>query len=236
MDLATMAHQKNRLLRDLVRDLRGDYAPASIRLFATVLQSVIDHPRDDNGVRLFKCDWNLDFADLPAVIPAQQKAPMIPTDELQAAVAHHELGLMFAILAGTGLRVGELLALQRADWNRAGAIITVRASKTQAGIREIDLPRVLNDRMLAGLPAARDRLFPHGTTYYRDRAENVTGAFHSMRRFRLTHLRTMGLPEDLISLAMGHANKTIGDRYSRVRLNKEFRREWTERAGLGFVL
>jgi integrase len=236
MTLAYMAEQNNRLLRDLVRDLRADYKPASIRLFATVLQRVMDYPRDDNGTRLYKCEWNWDFADLPAVIPAQQKAPMIPTDELNAVVRSHRDGLLYAVLAGTGLRVSEAVALRQTDWDRKAGILFVRAGKTASAVREIDLAQGLNERMRAGIPAGQDKLFPGSLTFYRGRAEGVTGFAHSFRRFRLTHLRRVGAPEDLLRFWLGHASQSVSDRYSRIRCDREFRREQAERAGLGFTL
>jgi hypothetical protein len=235
MELADLAGQNNRVLRDLVRELRMKYKPASLQLICLLFKQVLDSPRDDNGVRLFKTEWNNNFIDLPGIVPTEQRAPMIPVDELNHVVANHRDGLLFATLAGTGARIGEILALRQSDWDREAGILTIRASKTAAGLREIDVPWALNDRMKS-INVGQDRLFPGSLTSYRARARGVTGAFHSMRRFRLTHLRMSGMPEDLVMLAMGHANKTITDRYSRVRLNRDFRREWCERAGLGFVL
>ena len=235
-DLSVLAAQNNRVLKDLVRHLRVKYKPASIRLIVTLFKSVMDSPRDDNGVRLFKTEWNNDFIDLPAVLPVEQRAPMISTDELNAVVASHRDGLLYAVLAGTGLRVGELLAMRQVDWNRADAIISVKASKTQAGIREIDLPGVLNERMQARIPEGQDRLFPGSMTYYRARGAGVTGFAHSFRRFRLTHLRRVGCNEDILRMWLGHSDKTISDRYSRLKLDLNYRRECVEKAGLGFEL
>lgn len=236
MDLADLAQVNNKVVRDLIKDLRAKYKPASIRLIVTLFKMIMDSPRDDNGVRLFKTEWNNDFIDLPAVVPAEQKAPIIPTDELNAVIANHRDGLLYAVLAGTGMRIGEALALQVNDWDREAAILHIRAGKTQAAIREIDLPMALNDRLKATIKPDQPRLFPVHITTARERARGVTGAFHGFRRFRLTHLRMAGMPEDLVQMYMGHASKSITDRYSRIRLNKEFRREWTERVGLGFNL
>lgn len=236
MELSELATQNNRVLKELVRDLRAKYKPASVRLIVTLFKSVTDCPRDDNGVRLFKTEWNNDFIDLPAVLPAEQRAPMIPTDELNAVVTSHRDSLLFAVLGGTGMRVGECLALRQADWDRKAGILFVRAGKTASAVREIDLAQALNERMQAGIPADQDRLFPGSMTFYRSRAEGVTGFAHSFRRFRLTHLRRVGAPEDLLRFWLGHASQSVSDRYSRIRCDREFRREQAEKAGLGFTL
>ena len=55
MDLSDIATQNNRLLRELVRDLRTKYRPASITLIITLAKQIIDHPKDFNGVPLYRC-------------------------------------------------------------------------------------------------------------------------------------------------------------------------------------
>lgn len=72
--------------------------------------------------------------------------PTRPTDHHRAFIAT----LVFA-----GLRIGEALALQWKDIDLASGSITVRASKTDAGLREVDLLAPLRDE-LAALKARRD--------------------------------------------------------------------------------
>src|SRR5271156_3016845 len=59
---------------------------------------------------------------------------------------------------------------------------------------------------------------------------------HAFRRFRITHLRKNGVPEDLIHFWVGHAGKSVTDDYSKLKDDLEFRKEVTVRAGLGFEL
>jgi integrase len=40
-------------------------------------------------------------------------------------------------------------------------------------------------------------------------------AFHSFRRFRVTHLRDQSVPEDILRFWIGHADKSVTDRYSK---------------------
>jgi hypothetical protein len=44
----------------------------------------------------------------------------------------------------------------------------------------------------------------------------------------------MGVPEDLIHFWLGHAGKSVTDRYSKLKNDLEFRKKVTVRVGLGF--
>jgi integrase len=59
---------------------------------------------------------------------------------------------------------------------------------------------------------------------------------HAFRRFRVTHLRKNGVPEDLIHFWLGHAGKTVTDDYNKLKDDLEFRKEVSVRVGLGFEL
>jgi integrase len=60
--------------------------------------------------------------------------------------------------------------------------------------------------------------------------------FHSFRRFRVTCLRKGRVPEDLIRFWIGHADETVMDGYSKVKVDREFRKVCAENVGLGFEL
>jgi integrase len=59
---------------------------------------------------------------------------------------------------------------------------------------------------------------------------------HAFRRFRITHLRKNGVPEDLIHFWLGRARKRVTDHYSKLKADLEFRSDVTVRVGLGFEL
>ncbi len=56
---------------------------------------------------------------------------------------------LLSTLVFAGLRIGELTALQWRDVDLAGSRLTVRASKTDAGMRQVDLPPALRDELAA---------------------------------------------------------------------------------------
>ena len=44
------------------------------------------------------------------------------------------------------------------------------------------------------------------------------------------------MPEDFVQFWLGHKEKTITDRYSKMKERLELRKQWAEKAGLGFSL
>jgi integrase len=40
--------------------------------------------------------------------------------------------------------------------------------------------------------------------------------FHAFRRFRVTHLRNQGTPEDILRFWIGHADQSVADRYNKM--------------------
>jgi len=84
--------------------------------------------------------------------------------EAPAERKHIERRALLSVLVFAGLRIGELTALLWRDVDVIGGKLTVRASKTDAGMRKIDILPVLHDSLVA-LKAARnpspqDRVFP----------------------------------------------------------------------------
>ena len=59
--------------------------------------------------------------------------------------------------------------------------------------------------------------------------------FHAFRRFRTETLRRARVPEDLIKMWLGHSKESVTDFYAGgLQHDTAWRREWCERAGLGF--
>jgi integrase len=75
---------------------------------------------------------------------------------------------LLAMMIGTGMRIGEVLALQRGHVDLHPGTIEVVDSKTEAGVRTIDLPPALRDELAIWLDASRfkepgDLVFPTST-------------------------------------------------------------------------
>ena len=142
--------------------------------------------------------------------------------EVLASAKRQRYAMLFALLAGTGLRIGEALAVKSTDLVSDCRVLHVRRSiwngqeqepKTPNAVREVDIPEPLA-RLLRGYVAGRTGyLFatrtgrPLGQRNVL-RALHGTGkkvGFHAFRRFRTETLRRAQAPEDLTKLWLGHS-------------------------------
>jgi integrase/recombinase XerD len=162
--------------------------------------------------------------------------------------------ILFALLAGSGLRVGEALALKTENLPPDCRVIRVRSTlwagheqspKTPNAIREVDVPELLARHLRAHVGNRTGYLFPTASgkpMCQRNvlRALHATGkkiGLHSFRRFRTETLRRARVPEDLTKLWLGHSKESVTDFYAGGLQNDlAWRQEWCERAGLGFSL
>ena len=171
--------------------------------------------------------------------------------------------MLFALLAGTGLRIGEALGLKIGD-HLSGDFSTIRVRqsvwrgsvqtpKTDNAVREIDVPSSLAAFLKvsvggrtsgflfqteSGRPLTHRNVSRNGLEKIRRDMKLEAGkSFHSFRRFRTAHLRKNRVPWDLQKLWLGHANKDVTDRYAeQLKEDVEWRKEEAEKAGLGFKL
>lgn len=97
------------------------------------------------------------------------------------------------------------------------------------GRKEGFIFRASNGSALAQSNVLRRSLHPILASMKREK----TG-FHSFRRFRVTHLRKQGTPEDLLRFWIGHGDKTVTDRYAKLSEEVAFRKAQAERVGMGF--
>lgn len=226
-------------------------SPATIRLAVSLVKKVVSSAWDSRGNRLHRVDWNTEFIAAPKVDPSSQKAPIAPAAAITAAVQtiSGEVGVLVALLGGTGLRIGEALALTASDWDPAACTLQIHGTmvrgqiqgetKTKAGTRVVDLNPQLN-QLLHTLFVARERsglLFrtPERTLRHHIAALGIPG-FHSLRRYRITHLQGQNVPATLTKFWAGHAAGDTTERYTKMGAQIEERKAWSERAGLGFQL
>jgi integrase len=231
------------------------FKPKTMMNYLQVVKAVVASLVNDDGEPVFPRKWNHEFIDLPVV--KNQHQPTLSKDQIEAIInaATGWYRVLFALLAGTGMRVGEALALEASDVGRA---ISVRQSlyqrrldttKTEAGRREIDLAPELAEMIQAHIGKRHGFVFSThkgGPIIQRNVLRMLHSVlkrlgmpmlgFHAFRRFRVTHLRKNMVPEDLIKFWIGHAPQTVTDVYSKVKNDVQFRREVAEKAGLGFEL
>lgn len=260
-----LAQFENGAMRKFVSELSAArLGVATIVSIVNCLKGVVASAQDENGNEIYPRPWNNEFIDLPIVHQRDQKAPIVAVPALEWAVSRAEepFRTLYALLAASGLRISEGLALRAGPydgpesyWDRDRSMLVIKgqvqngsfvAPKTAAGHRECDISGDMN-RVLIGLNCSKGSLLfedstrhetrhlpLHKVSYAADR-DGIPG-LHSLRRFRVTRLRKVGTPGDLEKFWIGHSSKDITDLYSRLAQDVSFRKEWAEKAGMGFQI
>jgi integrase len=246
----------NKTVRELVEKMSiAELSAKTISNYIQVVKLVVASRVSDEGEQVYPRTWNHDFIQMPVVQKDKQHRPTVTDAELTAILSSTRKRMhvmLFSLLAATGLRVGEALALRSSHFRPDCRVLYVRRSlwrgteqepKTLNAVRDVDIPEVFASELrdylgsIDGLlfaTADRKALQQRNVLRVLHRAKHV--GFHAFRRFRLTRLRKNGVPKDLERLWMGHAPEEVGDLYSKLKEDVPFRQQWAERAGLGFEL
>lgn len=170
--------------------------------------------------------------DLPRVRPEAARWTPAEVRALLDALATHPLGPLFDLAAHTGLRLGELIALEWRDISFDFAVLTVRQSKTAAGERRVPLDAGTLARLAAHgteQAARRDRLGvwwqEHERVFERGDGRPVSartvealmgrtvrrlglphGTPHTLRHHFASQLAEAGVPLTVVQSLLGHAS------------------------------
>lgn len=252
-----IASVNNQVLRSLVEEMsKAGFAPKTMHNYLQVVKMVVASVVDSNGEELYPRKWNHKFIDLPEI--AGQRTPTVTSVDIEKIISSTKLSPLFALLPGSGLRIGEALGLEVGDlqdsvlqvrqgvWNGR-----IQSPKTRSGVREIDLHSSLA-QLLHEFIGTRTSGYifesvserPLSVSNIRNRELHPALAqiphescgFHAFRRFRVTYLRKQRVPEDLIRFWIGHADESVTDGYSKLREDRMYRKEIAEQVGLGFEL
>ena len=251
-----LADVGNAVLRAMIdKWTAAGLSPGSIVNYSKIIKLVLASAIDADGEQIHPRKWNHDFVGLPIVDPATQRRPTVTRAELEGILAaiNPRYAVLVALLAATGLRIGEGLGVQVNDFTDDCRVLHVRRSiwsgrvqipKTSNAIRVVDIPEELA-RILRGYVAGKSGfLFPtragtpllqRNVRRHLDSAHASVG-FHAFRRYRTAVLRKARVPEDLIGMWLGHARNLTDWYAAQLRDDTAFRSEWCERAGLGFQM
>jgi hypothetical protein len=148
---------------------------------------------------------------------------------------------------------------QHSGWSEENSVLAIRTSlwngqeqkpKTLSSIREVDLSKPVNAMLAAYVKATSKTpgsyLFStrNGTplcpTTLRKYALAPLGipGFHSLRRWRVSYLKSIGTPDSLLKTWIGHSlnGNDITARYDKSADDKLWRQEWANKVGIGFDL
>jgi len=169
--------------------------------------------------------------------------------------------VLYSLLVGSGLRVGEALGLEVRHVSPDGATLDIRQSlwheslqtpKTRNAIRKVHvcsalaalLRRFIGNRRQGflfrngeGNPLSQRNVLGRSLHLILERKlKTAKQGFHGFRRFRMTWLRKNRVPGDLERFWMGHSDQDVGDLYSKMEEETEFCLKVAESVGLGFEL
>jgi integrase len=252
------------ILRDFVRQLdeAGLSAKSQNELISCV-KAIIAHCADEEGNPLFPASklWTGERLDLPVVQHSEQHTPTVTREEIEGALAksNRMYRCLFALAAGSGLRIGELLSIKLAEddtstvFDPDEAVIHVRrtlwrnqeqSTKTAAGLRDVEIPAELSAFVAEFAGSRTGFLFGNGkcldVATARDHLDEAIGkgvGFHAFRRFFVSHKRANAMPDDILKRLLGHSSGgDITSRYNSYGSNSADRRLWVDEIGLGFNL
>ena len=173
------------------------------------------------------------------------------------------IAVLFALLAGTGMRIGEAAGLQVEDLDLDNLVIHVRRSfcetancyvdpKSDAGFREVDIDYDLAQVLRGHLGERRT-----GLVFQSEKGTSLRGGniikrvlnpiqslgiprggkvLHAFRRGRVTVLRVKQTPGDLSKQWIGHSSLRTTDGYSHTNQELEYRRLAASKAGLSVTV
>jgi integrase len=251
-----LADISNGALRDMVEKMAaGGLVAKTIVNYAQVVKMVLASAVDAEGDQLYRREWNHDFIGMPIIRKEEQHRPTVTGAEVEGILANSKrrYAVIFAVLAGTGLRIGEALGLKVTDLSPDCRVLYVRRSiwcgkeqlpKTPNAIREVDIAEPLA-RLLRDEVVGKESYIFATSTGRPLQQRNVLGwlhdtkkvGFHAFRRFRTEVLRRARVPEDITRLWLGHSKESVTDYYAGgLKNDSAWRQEWSERVGLGFSL
>ena len=200
--------------------------------------------------------WELDLGK-----PEEKEQRYFTEAELQRIISNVDghYRVLFALLAGTGVRIGEAAGLHVEDLDLDNCVIYVRRTvwkgreqspKTKNGKRVIDIDPALATTLRLHVAEKRpgDYVFvsrdgtPIDGNNIRKRALQPLleklglpkAGLHAFRHSRVTVLRKRRTPDDLQLQWIGHSSLRTTDRYSHTDQEVDYRREWGSKVGLGF--
>ena len=105
----------NAALKELIEKMASAGLSAkTIVNYTKVVKMVVASAVNAEGEQLYPRKWNHDFIGMPILRREEQHRPTVTEAELGEILAstNKRYAVLFALLAGTGLRIGEALALE----------------------------------------------------------------------------------------------------------------------------
>jgi len=206
--------------------------PSTIPNIITVLKLIV-------GKKIWR-DWNLRLPEIPfneqRYFSTEEMVQIITAAKGQNAAETLLWRTLFALLAGTGLRCGEVFGLHVGDLDLDNGKIHVRRSvyqqkevsvETRKGYRVVHLEAVLVEMLrqhLGGRTSGRVFQTRNGTPFSKDNVRRKLhsileelklkrGGLHAFRHGRVSFLRKKGVADKIIK-DWGHSTLRMADLYT----------------------
>lgn len=239
----------------------------TVNKYVEYIKQVVASLKDgETGEPIHKRRWDSSVMDLPIVNHKEQRRPSLRTSVISQLVkeSEGEEQALYVLLAATGMRISEALALETKHLTNGGRTIEVRQQvdrdtpqvvsclKTNAAYRDIDLHPDVAEFLQRFIGERKGLLFVtrNGTPHLHNNIEerwlterlkkmglDEPGmGWHAFRRFRKTWLRGNRCQEDINIFWMGHKPKTMSEIYSHLFEEVGLRLAEAEAVGFGFDL
>ena len=238
----------------------------TISKYVEFVQQVVASLKGANGEPVYKRTWDAETMDLPVVKQSEQSRPSLKADPISKLIqgSSGQEQALYVLLAGTGMRISEALALETKHFINNGRTIVVeqqvekdaprivRHLKTDAARRDIDLHPDIAEYLRKYMTEKKGLLFhtANGTPHLNGNLEarwltprlekmgleEKGMGWHAFKRFRKTWLRSQRCLEDINNFWMAHKPQTMSELYSHLHEELQLRLDEAERVGYGFVL
>ena len=238
----------------------------TVNKYVEFVQQIVASLKGSNGESVHKRIWDAETMDLPVVEHSEQKRPSLKADPISELIqeSNSQEQALYVLLAATGMRVSEALALETRHFINNGRTIIVEQQvekdaarivqylKTDAAKREIDLHPDIAEYLQTYMAVKTGLLFhtANGTPHLNGNLEDhwLTPrlikkgldekgmGWHAFKRFRKTWLRGQRYLEDINNFWMAHKPQTMSELYSHLHEELQLRLDEAERVGYGFVL
>jgi integrase len=257
----------NITVKPLVTKMKQSLSARTVNKYVEYIEQVVASLKDGKtGEPVHPRKWDAKEMDLPVIKSKEQRRPALKVNAVNKLVSETEGDeqALYVLLAATGMRISEALALESKHFANNCRTIQVyqqvdrdhprivKYVKTDAGFREVDLCTAVGEYLQAFINRKDGLLFEtrNGTPHLHNNLEqrwltprleamgiDESGmGFHAFRRFRKTWLRGKRVQEDINNFWMGHTPETMSETYSRLDLELDLRFAEAESMGVGFTV
>ena len=257
----------NITVKPLVDNMKKLLSARTVNKYVEYIGQIVASLKDGRtGEPIHRRKWDRSVMDLPIVNPKRQRRPALRPGAVNILVSGStgDEQALYVLLAATGMRISEALALEAKHFVNNGQTIVVSQQvdrdtprivpylKTDAGTREIEVSTEVAEFLRGFITGKSGLLFEtrNSTPYLHNNLEQrwltprlqAMGidekgmGFHAFRRFRKTWLRGERCQEDISNFWMGHQPETMSELYSRMEFELDRRLYEAARVRVGFTV